>query len=188
MATISFTRGHACHNETIQDNCIYTIVNDDEINIVPDIKCHSNLVKRSERVVNVAAIGMLPIYSVNQRVALGIGFKAKGQRPMSMCSHLIAEKSLNLADRRFHRIDHFLAKRPVIGQEVDHPNRAWRADIQVKRLLACGVQAIACSHGFVIENFANMHLALCGWRRSLCDRRDAEQRDAQHTWQGEPKK
>ena len=194
IAIISFPLAYSCHNETTpQGNGIYTIVNDDEISIVRrEIKCHSNLVKRSERVVTVAAIGVLPIYAVNQRGAVGIGFKAKGQGPMSMCSHLIAEKSLNLTDRRFHRIDHFLAKRAVIGQKVDHPHRAWRANIRVKRLLACSVKAIACSQGFKINGQTGMHLALCGWaRRGPPDRRDAEQGEnarAQHTWQGEPKK
>ena len=173
----------------MKTNYICTIVNDDEIDVVRrEIKRLSNLGMCSVRcVVKIVAIGVSTIYAMNHRVAPCVGFKAEGHIPVSICAHLLAEKSLNLTDRRFHRIDHFLAKWPVIGQEVDHPHRARFANVQVKCLLACGVEAIACSHVFVIENLAKMHIVLCGWRRSLCDRREAEQREnagGQFGWDG----
>ena len=191
IATISTATAHSSHLPAITTtNSIYTIVNDDKINVQRAIKRLSNLVTYSANcVVKIVAIGVLTIYAMNHRVAPCVGFKAEGHVPVSICAHLIAEKSLNLTDRRFHRIDHFLAKWPVIGQEVDHPHRARFANVQVKRLLACGVEAIACAHVFVIENLAEMHIVLCGWlRRSPPDRREAEQREnagGQFGWDSE---
>ena len=137
---------------------------------------------------NIMAIGVLPIYAVNQRFALGIGFKAEGHVPMSVCPHLIAVKGLNVTDLIFHFLNDLGAIRPVIGQEVDHPHGARFAHVQIQRMLARGVEAIACSHVFPFEGQAEMHIVLCGWRRRLPDRREAKQREnarGQFDWNGE---
>ena len=107
---------------------------------------------------------------------------------MSVRSHLIAVKSLNVANLIFHFLNDLGAIRPVIGQKVDHPHSARFTHVQIQRMLACGVEAIACSHVFQGEGQAEMHLLLCGWRRRLRDRREAEQREnarGQFDWDGE---
>ncbi len=126
------TIGHTLGTSATSTNCIYSIVNDDEVNIVrrEEIKHLSNIGNHStKRTVKIVAIGMLPIHAVNQRFALGIGFKAEGHVPMSVCPHLIAVKGLNVADLIFHFLNDLGAMRPVIGQEVDHPHGARFAHV-----------------------------------------------------------
>ncbi len=174
------------------NNCIYTIVNDKEVNVRIEIKHLFNLVIHSLKcVIKIVTIGVLTVHAMNHRLALHIGFKAEGFVPVSVHLHLIAVEGLNPANRNFHRINHFCAKRTVIGQEVDQPHGAGFANIQVKRLLASGIGAIALSHFFKIDRQAKMHVVGFRWlRRSISDRREGEtgQREqacAQHTWGGE---
>ena len=47
--------------------------------------------------------------------------------------HLLGIKSLNLPNPDFHQINHFLTKRPVVRQKVDHPHGARFAHIEVRQ-------------------------------------------------------
>ena len=55
---------------------------------------------------------------------------------LSVRSHLIAVKGLNVANLIFHFLNDLGVIRPVVGQEVDHPHSARFANIQIQRLLA----------------------------------------------------
>ena len=67
---------------------------------------------------------------MHQRLTLRIGLETEGSVPVTVSLHLLGIEGLNSANRHFHRIDHFLTKRPVVRQEVDQPHRARFAPVQ----------------------------------------------------------
>ena len=140
-ATFTNIPGHSSDITAIFDNCVFTIVNDSEVNICVVIKLEYRInletVKyRSHRVVvKIVLIGMSPIDAMHQRLALGIGFKTEGSVAVAMRLHLLGIKGLNPANNCFHRIDHCGAIRTVVGQNVEHPHRARFAHVQVRQLL-----------------------------------------------------
>ena len=69
--------------------------------------------------------------------------------------HLLGIKGLNLANRRFHRIDHGRAKRTVVRQKVNHPHRVGFANVQTNRL-ASGIGSAALP--LVSEGQTERHL------------------------------
>ena len=158
-AIFSSITSFSSHTLTTTTNCIYTIVNDDEVNVLITIKCLFKLFKHSSRcIVKIVTIRVLTIHAMNYRFTLCIGFKAKGSIPVSMRLHLLGIKGLNLANRYFHRINHFLTKRAVIRQEVDHSHSTRFTNIQIKRVFCGSIDTIACLHVFEIERQAKMHI------------------------------
>ena len=104
-----------------------------------DIKRPFNLVEYSTnrvvKVVNIVAIGTSPIDAMHQRLICRIGFKAEGPVAVAMRLHLLSIEGLNLENHSFHFINHFLTKRAVIRQEVDHPHSARFAHVQIRQPL-----------------------------------------------------
>ena len=162
------------HTITTATNCIYTIVNGYKVNVLRDIKSRFKLIKHPTIcIVKIVTIGVQTIHAMNQRFTSGIGFKAKGFVPVSMRLHLLGIKGLNLANGHFHRIHHFLTKRTVTRQKVDHPHSTRFANIQIKRVLCSSIDTIACLRVFEIERQAKMHIIRWLWR-SVSDRWEAE--------------
>ena len=75
------------------------------------------------------AIGVTPIHTMHHRLALGVGFDAEGNFPVAVHIHLLGKEGLNLEDLIFHPLNHLSAIRAVVGQEVDHPQRARFTDV-----------------------------------------------------------
>ena len=175
--TFSSSASYTGHTDIIISNSIYPIVNGYKVNVCTQIKYRPEFVKYSDiRIAKIVTIGVLTIHAMHHWVAPSIGLKAEGPVAITVRLHLIGIKGLNLTHGHFHRIHHFLTKRTVIGQKVDHPNCAGFTNIQIKGLLCGSIETIACPHVFKIENFAEMHIVLDGWRRSISNRRKAEQR------------
>ena len=151
-AIFSLVASYPSHTLTTTTNCIYTIVNDKKVNIRITIKRLFKLFKHRSRCIGkIVAIWVLTIHAMNHRIALNIGFKAKRFVSVSMRLHLFHIKGLNLANYNFHRINHFLTKRTVTWQKVDHPHGARFSHVQIKRMLCSSVDAIAYLRVFEIE-------------------------------------
>ena len=87
-----------------------------KVNVLPGIKYLSNLGKHClEWVVEVVVVGMLPLQTMNDRLAIGIGFYAEGFVTVAVCLHLLGIKGLNLSNSPFYLLVHLWTKRPVVG-------------------------------------------------------------------------
>ena len=86
---------------TAKTNCIYTVVNDDEVDIevdiLLDIEHLLDLIVHNTRHVTIAAIGVSPIDAMHQRLALCIGFKTEGFVAIAVRLHLLRIEGLNPA-------------------------------------------------------------------------------------------
>ena len=65
--------------------------------------------------------------------------------------------------RRFMESTTLARKRAVVGEEIDHPYGARGSNVQIQRLFARGIDAVARPHFFKIEGHAKMDAI--GWRR-----------------------
>ena len=59
--------------------------------------------------------GVCPIHAMHQRLAVGIGFKAEGHLPVTVCFHLIGIKGLNGANGIFYLLNHLCTVGTVTG-------------------------------------------------------------------------
>ena len=100
---------------TITD-CIYTVVNDDEVYIRIKIEHLFNLEIHSiERTVKIVTIGVFSNHIMYHRFILEIGFNAEGYLPVSVCTHPLGIKSLNGENLIFQPLSDVSAIGPVIG-------------------------------------------------------------------------
>ena len=100
---------------TITD-CIYTIVNDDEVYVRIEIEHLFNLGIHSIKcTVQIVTIRMLSKHVMHHRFILGIGFNTEGYLPISVHNHLPGVEGLNVKDFIFHPLNDISAIRTVIG-------------------------------------------------------------------------
>ena len=164
---------------TMYINCAGTIVDDDEVIILRELKLKRasakiDLIKHfsDSVVVVIVPFGMLPIDAMHQRLTLRIGFNAEGCVAVAMRLHLLGIEGLNPAHHRFHFINHPLTIRAVIGQEVDHPHRALLTHVPISQPLASREGMIA-PIPLVIKRHAEMH-AVGRWGQRMDDRQRRE--------------
>ena len=107
---------------------ILTTVNDYEVNVLFAIKHLADF--QNPNIPKIVTVWVSPIDAMHQRLTLCIRFNAEGLVSVTMRLHLLGIEGLNSTNRHFHRINHFLTKRAVIRQEVDHPHGARFAHVQ----------------------------------------------------------
>ena len=100
---------------TITD-CIYTVVNDDEVYIRIKIEPLFNLgIHSIERTVKVVTIGVFSNHVMHHRFILRIGFNAEGYLPVSVHTHPLGIEGLNGENLIFQPLNDVSAIGPVIG-------------------------------------------------------------------------
>jgi hypothetical protein len=98
---------------------IYTIINENEVNLVRGIKLLENLfiykMAYITACVKIVTIGVLRIYTVNHRLTLVIGFNTESFVSVTMRLHLLGVEALNSVHPIFYPLNRFGAKRTIIG-------------------------------------------------------------------------
>ncbi len=151
---------------------VVAVVNHNDDNALGQIEIPCDLVERIPRIVDVVAIGMLPIHTVNHRISLAVRLDAEGLVPVPVSLHLLAEPGLNVEDILLHPLHHLRAKGTVAGQEVEQPYGAGLAGVQIRQPLAGGMDDGRILIG--LEEEAGVQ-AVGGGRGGVADGRGREQ-------------
>ena len=117
-------------------------VPDDEIDVRIEIVRLPKLIPHTIDAIGVVAAGVLSIDAMHQRLSPSVGFIGEGPVAVAMPLHLLQKEGLDLANPDLHRIDQVGTVRAVVRQEVDHPNGADLANVEVGQALGSGIGVI----------------------------------------------